>query len=121
MLLLPQKAPVTVKLVLQGAVAPIPSDGRLSTTPPPVKSSLRTTFVSVIVPQLLTMPLKVMLAGLLLQRNSKLVLQFLVTLIQGAKTFEQIALHWLVTFEPKSSVPLTKIVSVVGAQGFDGT
>src|SRR5215468_2537941 len=82
MLLRPQRAPVTAKFVTQGAVAP---GARLSSrkTIPAVKSSPRTTLVSVTLPQLLTIPLKVMVEALLAQRNTRLVLQTLVTARQG--------------------------------------
>src|SRR5689334_12005563 len=85
MLLRPQRAAVTVKLALQGAVAPTANVPKARTVLP-VKSSLRRTLVRVTLPLLLTMPLKPIDAALLLQRTTRLVLQFLVTKIPGVPT-----------------------------------
>ena len=78
--------------------------------------SVTVMFVKVTLPQLLTTPLIVFVAP------TKVVdPQTLVTVMQGVRTLEHVALQLLVTFDESASVPRTKMVSVTGAQGLAGT
>jgi len=115
MLLRLQKFVPTTKLVLQGADAPGANDASRRTTPPRVRSSVTVTLVRVMLPQLATTPVKLTEEEEFPHRKMSLGLQNFVTLMHGVVTFEQVALHWLVTFEPIMSVPVTMIKSVVGA------
>jgi hypothetical protein len=71
--------------------------------------------VTVTLPQLETTPLIV--CG---EPTTTGPVQFLVTEMQETKTLEHVALHVLTAFDPRASVPVTVITSVVGTHGFAG-
>src|ERR1051326_3952174 len=108
MLLRPQRAAVTGRFVLQGAVAPAAKLPRRKTTPA-VRSSVRTTLVSIMLPQLLTIPLNPIDEELEPQRSTRLVLQTLVTARHGFTQMAQVVEVEFVTEAPMAvmSVPRT--------------
>jgi len=121
MLLRPHRDEVTVKLALQGLEPPTSSDPTVRTSLP-IKSSNTTTLVNGTVPQLVTIPLKVMVGLPLLQhKTTRLVLQCLVTWMQGAVQTVQVALFVAQTVFGASgavSVPHATTVSVNGPHRF---
>jgi len=93
MLLRPHRDEVTVKSALQGLEPPTSSDGTVRTAAVPIKSSKTCTLDKGTLPQLVTIPLKVIVGLPLLQhKTTRLVLQCLVTAMQGAVHTVQTAL-----------------------------